>query len=130
MIFRLTNISDWGKAKDLLRPAFCGVFQVDDIEDYEGAIINGDAQLWVAEDQEIIGAVLTTFDEGKRGRVLQVRYLGGSNLRRWKDLMEESLTNFAKEHSCVHIEGWTRKGFSRLIKSFKPQGLELFVKVL
>lgn len=132
MIFRLSdNIDkDWEIAKTLLRPAFCRVFHLHDIDEYYPVLKNGFAQLWIAEDDKIRGAIVTSIDEGTNGKILEVRDLGGSKLRKWSQLMEDMLTKFAQMNGCRHIEAVTRKGFSRLVTSFKPQGLDLFIKVV
>lgn len=133
LIFRLSNDidQDWDFAVKTLKPVFCRTFQVDKVEDYYSPFKAGIAQLWIAEDAgEKLGVVVTQQDRGSQGSVLLLRMLGGKKLAQWAPLMEESLTEFARLHGCHQIEAYTRRGFSRLVESFKRQRLELFIKVV
>lgn len=129
MMFRMSRDidKDWDFAVKALEPAFCRTFQVDKVQDYYEPLKASHAQLWIAEG---LGAVITSVEAGSNGKLLAVRFIGGSKLKKWADLMEISLTNFARLTGCKQIEAVTRPGFSRLIKSFKPQGLDLFIKVV
>lgn len=132
MIFRISNEidKDWVFAEEMLTPSFCRIFQVDRLEDYHRLLKLRKAQLWIAEDENKKGAVITTIEEGGNGRLLAVRFLGGRQLKKWSRQMDEALTEFARVNSCRQITAVTRKGFSRLITSFKPQGLDLFIKAV
>lgn len=118
---------DWPFALETLKPAYCRIFSVDRLEDYYDLVKNNLMQLWIIEGK---GAVITSIESGQNGRLLAIRFLGGKNLRAWANDLEETLTEFARKNNCKQIEAVTRKGFSRLIKSFKSQGLDLFVKVV
>lgn len=128
-MFRISSDidKDWPFALKILKPAYCRIFSVDRLEDYYDLLKISLMQLWIVDD---MGAVITSIESGKNGKLLFVRYLGGKKLRTWANDMEETLTEFARKNNCTQIEAVTRKGFSGLIKTFKPQGLDLFVKVV
>lgn len=84
-------------------------------------IESGVMQLWIAESDEILGAVVTSVNEGSKGRKLDIVELAGKDLKDWIPLMENELTDFAKINKCAIVQAITRIGFSKFAPKFVRQ---------
>lgn len=117
----------WKKAKPALDSAITGRGEVHSIEFFYQPLLQGQFQLWVANEDK--GYVLTSIEQGAKKSRLDINLLGGEDLPSWVDQMNEKLTDFAKEHGCVAIQAITRPGFSKFVPDF-VQDSHVYVKVI
>jgi hypothetical protein len=79
--------------------------------------------LWVAYDfSGIKGAVVTDFSIYPRKKFLLLEFIGGEEGLEWKDVMLETLQNWARDTECNGIESIGRPGWSKI---FKEDGYEM-----
>jgi len=114
----------WDKALEYLQPA---------IDTAEGKIKAYDlyldcqmskSVLWLVIDGSEIIAALTTrivTYPNKRGYALE--FLGGKQMKRWFNLVLDTLEEVAKHNDCTHFEAYGRKGWQRWLekRDFKPK---------
>lgn len=78
-------------------------------------VFSGRMLLWVAINDEVQGAVITSLNEDRRRRlVCHVVLCGGRNVRAWLKVMHDTIEKFAKDEKCnfVRVEG--RQGWRRM----------------
>lgn len=117
----------WKQASDILAKAF-KPNQIYTLDDIYSSLERGESQLWCVYDNEMIGSLVTSVDEGSRGRVCNIIKLAGKRFKEWGNLMESTLNNFAKLNKCESIEALTRVGFSKVLPSFKKQKDVLLIR--
>jgi hypothetical protein len=105
-----------------------------DVEDILDSITDYDFTLWIAfKEAGIKGAVVTSFIDYPRKRMLCMQFCGGVELEQWQAPMLELLQRWAKDNDCDGIESTGRVGWSKVFKSdgYKPlwQTYELPVDV-
>jgi hypothetical protein len=105
-----------------------------DVEDILDSITDYDFTLWIAFNEAgIKGAVVTSFIDYPRKRMLCMQFCGGVELEQWQAPMLELLQRWAKDNDCDGIESTGRVGWSKVFKSdgYKPlwQTYELPVDV-
>ncbi len=84
------------------------------------AIKDRDMQLWIVKEDEKISAVcVTEILITPLCRILGIVALAGGNHKQWKDLLEQTLTDYAKEKACKYIEIQGRRGWNRILNNFK-----------
>lgn len=117
----------WPKVAPMLQRAIdrqdkCGL---DDIYLW---LINGDAVLWVVEDEtadhDVVGTVVSRIVQHPRRRILFLDLLGGKRgaggtitSMTWKDAMLDILRRWAKVNECDAIEFIGRAGWAEVFKN-------------
>lgn len=92
-----------------------GRYEPEDIID---AVLDGEAHLWAAfEDDRIFGVTVTRFWQYPRKKCLDVLFLGGGDWADWRDNMFDTLQQWASDSGCDAIESSGRPGFARVFKS-------------
>ena len=124
------NVDDiWEVAERLLAPAVKltnGRYMVEDIR---VAAKNGDMQLWIAftEERDIIGCGVTAISEYPSRRLLTVLFVGGSNVRAWRESMIKILSRWGEDNQCSGIEAYGREGWSKMLEAYDiKRGLTMF----
>lgn len=115
----------WEECKKLLKPAFRWRVQLHNVDDYYEPLKNGQLQLWRLPG----AAMVTSIDKGSNAKVCTILSLSGKNIKSWIADLNETLTKFAKSEGCNAIEAITRKGFSRFVPEFVPDGI-VYIKIL
>lgn len=92
-----------------------GRYEPEDILEF---VVNGQAHLWVALDDEgeIVGVTVTRFWEYPRKRCLDLVFLGGDEGFSWKEPMLNLLQAWARDSGCEAIEAAARPAFARVFK--------------
>ena len=87
-----------------------------DVIDVLSGIFDGTYVLWVVldDDNNIIAAFTTRLIVYPKRRALALDWIGGSKMREWSEQLVDVMTKYAKELDCQHLEGYGRKGWSRL----------------
>ena len=86
-------------------------------EDAIENVLNKSMQLWVVLVSGQLKAVcVTQIDQYKRGKVLSAPIIGGEDMDKWVEALDDTLTRYAKEQGCVLLSGGGRKGWERVLK--------------
>lgn len=123
----------WDIVQSLLAPAVVLTNGRYMLEDIHIAAKSGDMQLWIAftEDRSIIGCGVTSISEYPSRRLLTVLFVGGSNVRSWREDMINMLERWAKDNQCSGIEAYGREGWAKVLESYNiKRGLTMFEKDL
>ncbi len=93
----------------------------DAVDLFEACLL-GKQTLWVIfdedSDNEVVGALTTTVRAYPRYSALSVPYMGGVGVLRYRDLVIETLSRFARDSGLSVIEGYGREGWARIGKKF------------
>lgn len=75
--------------------------------------------LWVAHDGEAIRAAFATrIAAYPRRRVLAVDCAGGTQMREWLALVQQTFRNFARDSGCDGVEMCGRAGWARALSNY------------
>ena len=92
-----------------------GRFKAEDIK--QGLLVKPQ-QLWVAfDDQHTYGFVVTEIFKYPQITTLIMHFTAGKELPKWKDAMLKELRDFGKEHNCLTIESYGRRGWAKVFKN-------------
>lgn len=124
----------WPDIKEYMQGAADYTYGRYDVDDILESITDYDHVLWIAFNEEgIKGAVVTSFVDYPRKRMLCMQFCGGVEVTDWQAPMLELLQRWAKDNDCDGIESTGRMGWSKVFKSdgYKPlwQTYELPVDV-
>lgn len=92
------------------------------------AIQRREQQLWVAWDEatDTLDAAMTTaILRHPRRTACQVKYVAGSNMRRWKDEFVKAVERFARAEGATLLEGFFRPGWARAWPGAATHGVGL-----
>lgn len=83
-------------------------------------VFDGTYVLWVVMDDEdrIVSAFTTRLIVYPQRKALSLDWVGGTQMRDWSDQMIETVTRYALELGCEHLEGYGRKGWGRYLKKY------------
>lgn len=119
----------WPVCRDILQASFQQRVHVHSVDDYYPFLLSGHYQLWIAIDrEEIIGAVVSSLEEGSNAKICNIMSLAGKDLTKWIGELDSKITEFAKLNGCYAVEAVTRKGFSRYVPDFVEDGM-VYVKL-
>ena len=109
----------WERVAPLLAPAVAqsgGRLDMDAL--YEGLILRR-YLLWVACDDEVVRAAFTTrIAAYPRRKVLAVECAGGTDMRHWVDLVQQTFRNFAGDSGLEGVEMYGRPGWLRVLSRY------------
>ena len=89
-----------------------------DFNDYAALLVQGDAHLWLVEDDSgILGVALTKFIQYPQYKSLHIAALTGDKWFEWGPEAHTRLEEFAKETGCEKIEVWGRRGWEKALKA-------------
>lgn len=118
-------MSEWARCKPWLEAA-CNEGVAWSIEDVEDQILAGDATFWPGKQC----AAVTTFWEGRRGKVLNFWLLGG-DLDELLNDMRPVIETWAKGQGASQVIGLGRPGWERALTPFGyRKGATLMMKDL
>lgn len=79
-------------------------------------ILSGRMALWVVLDGDTAVAALTTrVSELPGARILVMDWLGGSRLKEWLPLAQETLVRYGRQYECTELQGAGRRGWERVL---------------
>ena len=111
--------SIWEEVYPLLEKAQVYAAGELDTQDYFAMIESGDMQLWIAEDDGgIFAMMLTEFVQYPRKKVMRIVSIGGSEMHRWMKYFP-ALEAAALSVGCTGFEVFGRKGWLRVLKDWK-----------
>ena len=109
----------WSKAKDVLTKSVetsKGKFKAEDIrkELKEGGLV-----LWlVLEESDVVAAITSRVIEYPGRRAMAMDWVGGSKKNLWIHIVLNTLQKYAKECGCMHLEGYGRKAWGKILKKY------------
>jgi len=107
----------WPKVRPHLMKAAEYTFGRYEPEDMLTGVVEYGDSLWIAfEEEDVKGAVVTTFSTYPRKRYVNMIFCGGEELNRWKGPMLDILQKWAFDHGCDGIECSGRLGWERIFK--------------
>ena len=111
--------SIWEEVYPLLEKAQVYAAGELDTQDFFDMVKNGDMQLWIAEDDGgIFAMMLTEFVQYPRKKVMRIVSIGGKEMNRWMKYFP-ALEAAALSVGCTGFEVFGRKGWLRVLKDWK-----------
>ena len=111
----------WEKVEPILArviPHSEGELETDDILDL---VTEGSMQLWiVAENKEIIAALVTQIITYPQKRILRLVSLAGEDFDKFKHFLD-IVESFAIQKDCTALELWGRKGWKKLLPEWNSE---------
>jgi len=111
----------WDKVEPILARVVSrseGELETEDILDL---VTEGRMQLWiVAEDKEIIAALVTQIITYPQKKVLRLVSLAGEDFNKFKHFLD-MVQSFAIQKDCTALELWGRKGWKKLLPEWKSE---------
>ena len=111
----------WEKVEPILArviPHSEGELETDDILDL---VTEGSMQLWiVAENKEIIAALVTQIITYPQKRILRLVSLAGEDFDKFKHFLD-IVESFAIQKGCTALELWGRKGWKKLLPEWNSE---------
>lgn len=87
------------------------------------ALFKGEIGLWVILDgREIIAAATTRICQYPKGRALAIDWMGGTRMKEWLPLVQETFVRYARENGCNELQGYGRRAWGRVLRThgWKP----------
>lgn len=116
----------WSQVKPQIEKALDGSYSSYDILEY---IKQNRMQLWISWNDGIEASFVTEVCDYPQLRVLRWVLAGGSNMESWLDLVTSKVEDWAKRNNCQRLEIVGRKGWTKVLRDYKPQAV-YFVKEL
>ena len=114
----------WSQVKPQIEKALDGSYSSYDILEY---IKQNRMQLWISWNDGIEASFVTEVCDYPQLRVLRWVLAGGSNMESWLDLVTSKVEDWAKRNNCQRLEIVGRKGWTKVLRDYKPQAV-YFVK--
>tara|TARA_S200002703_G_scaffold105890_1_gene91861 strand:+ start:124 stop:546 length:423 start_codon:yes stop_codon:yes gene_type:complete len=110
----------WGDVEELMERTMGvtkGKYSAKDI--YDG-VKEGIYAIWLVLDGEKPICALTTrivqYPEGRKS--LSIDWIGGTRMKEWLPLLQETMTKYAKDNQCTHLEGFGRQAWIKWIGKY------------
>lgn len=109
----------WAEAEPLLRPAIATADGKFNPEDVRKELEAGVLLLWIAADNMVpVAAVTTRIVRYPQCKAVAMDWIGGARMREWLPLAHQTLLRYAKQNDCTHLEGYGRKAWGRWLRRF------------
>jgi hypothetical protein len=84
-------------------------------------VFSGRMLLWAAaDDEDILGAIVTSLNEDRRGRlVCHLVVCGGTDMKSWFQTAHDTIERFAREEGCSFVRMEGRPGWAAMLTDFK-----------
>ena len=95
-----------------------GKYEVNDVLD---CILKDELVLWVVldtTDDEVVAAITTRLIEYPQGNAMAMDWIGGTRMKEWLSMAQESISRYARDHKCKYLEGYGRKGWNRWLRKY------------
>jgi hypothetical protein len=116
----------WSQVRPQIEKALDGSYSSYDILEY---IKQNRMQLWISWNDGIEASFVTEVCDYPQLRVMRWVLAGGSNMESWLDLVTSKVEDWAKRNNCQRLEIVGRKGWTKVLRDYKPQAV-YFVKEL
>jgi len=84
-------------------------------------VLQGRALLWLAWDgEDVNAAAVTEIGVTEWRKVCNIVACAGADMKRWLDLLEP-IEEFAKAEGCAAMRIMGRKGWTRVLKAYRPR---------
>ena len=117
----------WPHVVLLLQPAIDTAEGKTNPEQINADCKNGEAMLWVVVcGEDIVAAVVTRVYAYAAKKGFAIEFVGGKQMRRWIDLVLDTLERVARESGCTHFEAYGRRGWQRWLerRNFEPKFIQ------
>lgn len=111
----------WPEAKALLTPALAT--SDEEWPSVEADLQTGDCQLWAVFDGNLmLAAAVTRIAQTKRGEVVEIYLVGGTDYARWIAPLNDEIEDEARQIGCTAIRAFGRKGWTNILSDlgWKP----------
>ena len=111
----------WADASKVLEKSVATAKGKFKIKDILPRLTDGSMVLWVVIDPEttkVIAAITTRVIEYPQAKSLAMDWIGGTRMKDWLPMAQESISRYAKEHKCKYLEGYGRKGWDRWLRKY------------
>jgi len=112
----------WDKVEPILARVVSrseGELETEDILDL---VTEGRMQLWiVAENKEIIAALVTQIITYPQKKVLRLVSLAGEGIKEFIHFLDTIVLSFAIKTNCTALELWGRKGWKKLLPEWNSE---------
>lgn len=89
------------------------------VEDVLLDIQKGEYALWlIIEEKEVIAAITTRIIVYPGRKAMAMDWLGGTRMKEWLPMAMETLSQFAKDNNCQHLEAYGRKAWKRWLGKY------------
>ena len=86
------------------------------LSDVYKALMDGTYQLWISErDNEIEAICITCVEQRPRKKICKIPYIAGVEHKHWIHY-QDALMRFARASGCGEMEGYFRKGWTRVLR--------------
>ena len=110
----------WKEVDRVLEKSVATVENKSDMIDILDGVFDGTYALWVVMDEGdiVVAAFTTRLIVYPQRKALALDWVGGTRMREWADQMIETMTRYAGELGCEHLEGYGRKGWGRFLEKY------------
>ena len=109
----------WGDVRKLLEPAVKTAAGKLDIDDVRKDIESGTLVLWLVVDGTTpIAAITTRIVAYPQRRALAMDWIGGRRMKEWLPIAQRTLSKFAVDNGCAHLEGYGRRAWGKWLSTY------------
>jgi len=112
----------WPKVSEIMERSVKTAEGKYKVEDLYPEIMDNQIVLWIVadhdRDDEIIAAITTRLIEYPQGNSMAMDWIGGTRMKDWLPMAQESISRYAKDHKCKYLEGYGRKGWDRWLRKY------------
>jgi hypothetical protein len=108
----------WAQCEPLLEKALDGSYNTYDILNY---VQQNRMQLWISWNDKVECAFVTEVCDYPQMRIMRWVLAGGNNIENWLDQILIKVEDWAKKNGCQRSEIVGRKGWTKVLKEYKPQ---------
>jgi hypothetical protein len=110
----------WGDVKRLLKKSTDiskGKYEVEDVYD---SIKIGAFGLWLILDgDKPVSAITTRIIQYPGGsRALAMDWVGGTRMKEWLPLLQETMEKYGRDSQCTHLEGYGRRAWGKWLEKY------------
>lgn len=112
--------SVWKDVERVLEKSVATANGKAEVIDVLDGVFDGTYVLWVVldDDNSIVAAFTTRLIVYPQRKALALDWVGGTRMREWSDALIETMTRYAQELGCQHLEGYGRKAWGRFLNKY------------
>lgn len=112
----------WAQAAKVLQGSVDTVQGKLEINDIYDSIMADEYVLWIVVDygkgDEIIAALTTKLLDYPKCMAMSIDWIGGTRMKEWLPMAQETISRYAKDHGCTHLEGFGREAWGRWLGKY------------
>lgn len=112
----------WDQAASVLVRSVATAGGKFNVHDVYAKILMGEYVLWIVVDydkeDEIVAAITTRIIVYPNGTSMAMDWIGGTRMREWLPMAQEVISSYARDHGCMYLEGYGRKGWDRWLRRY------------